>query len=260
MSSFARAFLRRILPLSDPRFISVRRRIEDLRSLPVVLNPAKRRRLRHEFQGCANFTDYFNFAGRALHGGALQEPEEISAAIDYIRLQEPRCICEIGTANGGTNFLLTHLLESVKTIIGVDLYITNAPLLRLLLRPDQQLQLINGSSYSSTTAQRVETVLDGTSIDLLFIDGDHRYEGVKRDFLLYSRLVREGGLIMFHDIVPDHFSRYGRPGPRRAGDVPRFWNLLSPHYRHREFVRDPEQDGLGLGLLHWSSATPLPQL
>jgi hypothetical protein len=34
---------------------------------------------------------------------------------------------------------------------------------------------------------------------LLFIDGDHRYEGVRRDFEMYSPLVGAGGLIAFHD-------------------------------------------------------------
>jgi len=38
--------------------------------------------------------------------------------------------------------------------------------------------------------------------DFLFIDGDHTYEGVEGDFEMYSPLVRRGGIIAFHDIVP----------------------------------------------------------
>jgi hypothetical protein len=34
-------------------------------------------------------------------------------------------------------------------------------------------------------------------LDLLFIDGDPSYEGVKADFVNYSQLVRPGGLIGF---------------------------------------------------------------
>ena len=45
-----------------------------------------------------------------------------------------------------------------------------------------------------------------------------------------------------------------------AGDVPKLWAQLKPHYQHREFFRDPEQDGLGLGLLHWDASKPLPKL
>lgn len=35
--------------------------------------------------------------------------------------------------------------------------------------------------------------------DLLFIDGDHSYEGAKQDFDLYFPIVKEGGLVVFHD-------------------------------------------------------------
>ena len=35
----------------------------------------------------------------------------------------------------------------------------------------------------------------------MFIDADHRYEGVLTDYLLYNSLVRRGGLIVFHDIA-----------------------------------------------------------
>ena len=34
-------------------------------------------------------------------------------------------------------------------------------------------------------------------LDLLFIDGDHSYEGVRQDYKMYSKLVRDGGLIAF---------------------------------------------------------------
>jgi predicted O-methyltransferase YrrM len=36
-------------------------------------------------------------------------------------------------------------------------------------------------------------------IDVLFIDGDHSYEGVKKDFELYSTLMSEKGIIIIHD-------------------------------------------------------------
>lgn len=41
--------------------------------------------------------------------------------------------------------------------------------------------------------------------DILFIDGDHSYEGVKRDFESGLRLVKQDGLILFHDYRADAF-------------------------------------------------------
>ena len=40
----------------------------------------------------------------------------------------------------------------------------------------------------------------GVSLDWLFIDGDHSYEGVKRDWILYSRVLSPGALVIFHGI------------------------------------------------------------
>lgn len=37
------------------------------------------------------------------------------------------------------------------------------------------------------------------NIDFLFIDGDHNYEGVKKDWNLYSSLFKKGTIIAFHD-------------------------------------------------------------
>jgi len=36
-------------------------------------------------------------------------------------------------------------------------------------------------------------------IDVLFIDGDHSYEGIKNDFELYSKLLSPNGVIIIHD-------------------------------------------------------------
>lgn len=38
-------------------------------------------------------------------------------------------------------------------------------------------------------------------IDLLFIDGDHSYEGVKSDYEAWSPFVKVGGVIAFHDYM-----------------------------------------------------------
>lgn len=42
-------------------------------------------------------------------------------------------------------------------------------------------------------------VLQDIKIDILFIDGDHSYEGVKKDFDLYSNIMSDNGIIILHD-------------------------------------------------------------
>ena len=51
------------------------------------------------------------------------------------------------------------------------------------------------------------------SVDVLFIDGDHTYEGVKSDLANYGPLVKDGGKIVMHDVA----SAYD-PGVRQAAD------------------------------------------
>ena len=37
------------------------------------------------------------------------------------------------------------------------------------------------------------------TIDLLFIDGDHSYEGVKADWMAYKKFLKIGSIVVFHD-------------------------------------------------------------
>ena len=50
----------------------------------------------------------------------------------------------------------------------------------------------------------------GGPVELLFIDGDHSYEAVRRDAELWLPRLIEGGTVMFHDVATAAYS-----GPRR---------------------------------------------
>ena len=47
-------------------------------------------------------------------------------------------------------------------------------------------------------------VLQDIKLDFIFIDGDHSYEGVKKDFELYSQLLTDKGIIIIHDTDSDY--------------------------------------------------------
>lgn len=38
-------------------------------------------------------------------------------------------------------------------------------------------------------------------LDLVFVDGDHSYEGVKRDFEMFWPKLKEGGIMVFDDVI-----------------------------------------------------------
>jgi hypothetical protein len=89
-------------------------------------------------------------------------------------------------------------------------------------------------------------ILRNEPIDFLFIDGDHSYEGVLQDFAMYSWLVRRGGLIAFHDILPH---------PTSTGVfVRKLWKQLTPRFETEEFLGDARRDlelWGGIGVITW---------
>jgi predicted O-methyltransferase YrrM len=55
----------------------------------------------------------------------------------------------------------------------------------------------------------------GGEVDLVTIDGDHSYEGVRNDFERFGRRVRVGGAVLFDDaagdgVFPSHEDTVGR--------------------------------------------------
>lgn len=64
--------------------------------------------------------------------------------------------------------------------------------------------LVQGNSSSPETMERVKVNLDNRKVDLLFIDGDHSYRGIKSDFVNYAELVRKDGIV----VIDDYNNRY----------------------------------------------------
>jgi cephalosporin hydroxylase len=177
--------------------------------------------------------------------------EEIKNLLLILDKVKPKVILEIGTAKGGTLFLFSNIAHEEAILISVDLYqtIEKRILFRYIKKGKQKIYLIQGDSHSIETLRKIEEILKGRKVDFLFIDGDHSYEGVKRDFEMYSPLVRKGGIIAFHDIIPDYYTRYGIKTSTWAGEVYKFWNEIKEKYEHLEMVKDREQNGFGIGVL-----------
>ncbi|MBU6402677.1 MAG: class I SAM-dependent methyltransferase [Verrucomicrobia bacterium] len=189
----------------------------------------------------------FRFLGIRI--APLQVPSEIIPLLGLLARDPPKTVLEIGTAKGGSLFLFSRVAAEDATLISLDL--PHGPFgggyaawrgrfYRSFARARQQIESVRADSHARTTRDRVRNLLRGAPIDFLFIDGDHRYEGVRADFEDYSPLVRDGGWVGFHDIVP---------GPERGvGGVPRFWAELKPTGRVEEFVADWGQQAAGIGV------------
>jgi len=64
---------------------------------------------------------------------------------------------------------------------------------------NSNIHLLQGNSYFDETETNFKEELNSHELDLLFIDGDHTLDGVKNDYVRYSKYVKKGGYIIFDD-------------------------------------------------------------
>jgi predicted O-methyltransferase YrrM len=198
-----------------------------------------------------DFASSFEFAGVRI--APVQLGEEFIPFLGLVASERPETIMEIGTAAGGTLFMLTRVASDGATLVALDFATreeerfagswTNyrrKSLYKSFARRGQRVEFLFADSHLPGTLVRIERILGGRPVDVLFIDGDHSAEGVRMYFELYSPLVRSGGMIAFHDIVPGE--------PEAVGGVPEVWQTLKDETA-QEIVRDWTQGGYGIGVL-----------
>jgi predicted O-methyltransferase YrrM len=219
-----------------------KRSVQRLRLLESKLpSPSARLAIPFSYQGFG----YFKSIKPRQNAVEIQELYRVICAL------QARCILEIGTARGGTLYLWTQAAASDATIISIDLPMgrfggsyaeSRIPFYRAFSRPHQTMHLLREDSHAPKTLTQVQHLLARQPIDFAFIDGDHTYEGVKADFLSYGPLVRPGGLIAFHDILP-------RPDLPDI-QVDKLWSELRKDYDTKEII-GPDESGrkIGIGLL-----------
>src|SRR5437867_12580372 len=220
------------LPRRLARYLSVWARFHQIRELDL-----NRQSLEEVVDVVFQFSDAFF--------EPIQIRSELLDALREIRKLRPKYIVEVGTAGGGTLLLWSRIADPEATIVTIDLpggefgggssYL-RVPLFRKLPLPGQTLHLIRGDSHDRKTLELTKTYLQGHSADFLFIDADHTERGVRADYDMYSPLVREGGLIGFHDIAITR-PEYG---------VRTLWHELKAHHRTRDIVGEPLAYGIGL--------------
>lgn len=166
---------------------------------------------------------------------------EFAAAYFVNRLVQQPLVVEIGIWNGLQRRFYTEFLNA--EYIGIDNLKPFAP----VTVPGCSVPDIVGDSRNPATVAQLQAKLAGRLVDLLFIDGDHSYQGVRADYELYGPLVRH--LVAFHDIFGQN------PADVTGLGVYRFWNELVTRERDRPFVifkRDSTADWvfqMGIGVL-----------
>lgn len=132
---------------------------------------------------------------------AYQNAGEFGQLWELVASRPHARVLEIGSLFGGTLWAWAHL-PAIEMLVSIDLPTDWAPIRAEVLEARQQW----GEAMSPLVEFRhVECdshdppPMGATAIDFLFIDGDHSYEGVRADWLVWSPVVRPGGIVAFHD-------------------------------------------------------------
>lgn len=169
---------------------------------------------------------------------ASQNKVELKQLLDEVEKIQPKTILEIGTWRG---WLLDTFNEafSPQSILAIDIDPT-------AIDPEmaRKYKVLYADSHDPKTLETVKDYFQNKQIDFLFIDADHTYDSVKKDYQMYSPLVRPGGIIAFHDValVGDNWVKTGV-------DVRRFWDEVSVGYKNK-FIHDAPGRGSGTGILY----------
>lgn len=129
-------------------------------------------------------------------------------------------ILEIGRLEGRSTAVLalgSRAAAHGHPITSVDLHERYAPIARRHLRAlgldddRPRIDLLSGDS------SRMVAMMPPRSFDVVFIDGDHTYEGVRRDCAALAAAVAPGATLLFHDYYHPA-NTTGEYGVQRAVD------------------------------------------
>lgn len=144
-----------------------------------------------------------------LAAPALINDPEIAVFEKYAPIAQ-KTIVEIGAAYGGSSLLFLMNKKNGVKVFSIDPFVKDS-------MGDFQATEKKCFSHVSRALRRIglgERVRNwilipefsfnvvknwSEPIDVLFIDGDHHYEAVKKDFDDWFRYVKVGGFILFHD-------------------------------------------------------------
>jgi len=119
--------------------------------------------------------------------GIQQKEKEFLSFLELCIQNDYKSILEIGAYSNGCTYAYSQIFERVVT---VDLQHRSGIML-------ENVVYITGDSHSENIIEKVKS---HGKFDVIFIDGDHTFDGVKLDYDNFKELINEGGLICFHDI------------------------------------------------------------
>ena len=188
----------------------------------------------------AEYGGYRMFDGTRSH--LMHNPNELSDLIfflkEYEKIKRKKIsnFLEIGFNSGILNTILNKFFK-FEQIVVIDTFtyeISSTDLLANLKR--KNLVLVCGSSNKK---ENLQTIKKFQPYDLIFVDGSHEYNDVKKDLNNYCKMLSDNGILVAHDIHSLEF-----PGVNKAWSEFKRQNNFS----YKEFVNRKYFYVCGVGL------------
>jgi len=145
-------------------------------------------------------------------------------AIWLVKELKPKVIVELGTEFGFSTFVFAA--PKIGTVYGIDWFkgdeFTGIPdTKKMFMDFKKEVSKRFGINNIKVIEGRFTDVVKkwNKPIDILHIDGSHRYEDVKEDYKNWSKFVKKDGIILLHDVHVPQDQRFG---------VGRFFDEIDP--------------------------------
>ena len=174
----------------------------------------------------------------SLHGlpDTFMTPAELRTLVHLVRSVKAERMIEIGCNSGRTAALLLRNCDHLVEYVGVDVWPGYE-----FDRPCQRGEVPERPGEYAAADPRFVLMLNaegsmGVTLpdaDVIFIDGDHSERAVRHDTKLARRLVRPGGMIIWHDYhdqeTVDVRKVLDEDGSKRLQHIAGTWLVIEAH-------------------------------
>lgn len=190
----------------------------------------------------AKYSYVFSWLGRPI----IQYPQDLMAMQEIIFKVQPDLIIETGIAHGGSIIFYASMLELIGgdgTVVGVDIDIRKHNRDEIEQhRMFKRIKLIEGSSISEETIEKVRLETEGKKRIMVVLDSMHTHEHVLAELNLYSQFVTPGSYLAVFDTIVEDLPEGSSPNrPWEKGNNPKtaVWEFIK---KNKRFVIDEEYD------------------